>query len=155
MIAAKPADPIGRIIQSTVEFGRIMRHQLICAPGAQVNFVQIHALMVIGEQSGITMKELATGMHVTSPSATSLVNRLVKLKWVDRKHDTKNRKLVRLKLTPKGAAELKNKQEARAKVLRELFGFLSSTEQETLAAIHEKLIHAYHVSHSSLSPSRL
>lgn len=154
MIAAKPADPIGRIIQSTVEFGRIMRHQMMCAPGEQMNFVQIHALMVIAEQPGITMKELATGMHVTSPSATSLVNRLVKLKWVDRKHDTKNRKLVRLKLTAKGASELKAKQEARGKILRELFGYLSSTEQETLAAIHEKLIHAYHSSSSRHSPSR-
>lgn len=146
-------DPIGRIIQSTVEFGRIMRQQMFCAPGAHVNVVQVHALMVIGEQPGITMKELAGQMHVTSPSATSLINRLVLLKWVDRKHDTKNRKLVRLKLTQKGVVELRRKQEMRATVLRRMFSQLSEKEQETLAALHEKLLRSYQHSSSS-SPLR-
>ncbi|MSR86879.1 MarR family transcriptional regulator, partial [Candidatus Peribacteria bacterium] len=68
--------------------------------GCGANLLHIHSLFLISEQEGLTMKEIAKSLHITSPSATSLVNRLVDMKWVGREHDTENRKLVRLRLTP-------------------------------------------------------
>ncbi len=144
-------DPIDRIIESTFEFGRIMRHRMMSCEqrgAGVVNFLQMHALMIVSEQKGITMKELANSLHVSSPSATSLVNRLVKLRWVGRRRDPDNRKLVRLRILPVGSSMLRSKFRERQKVVRELFRLLSVDEQNTLAAIHEKLISQYQHAHS-------
>lgn len=143
-------DSIDRLIDSTYDFGRIMRQQMLgqISKGKQVNFLQLHALFLISEQEGLTMKELAKLLHVSSPSATSLVNRLVRTDWVHREHDETNRKLVRLRLTPAGKKVLREKHEQRRQILREVFSFLSKAEQEQLARIHEKLGKSFH-SHSS------
>lgn len=135
-------DPIDRLISSTFEVSRIMRQHL-CDSGNKVNFLQIHALLIISDQKGITMKELASALHITSPSATTFVDRLVKLGWVERKADPKNRKLVRLSLTRTGTAALHQVHAERSKVVRTLFSFLTSREQELLAEIHEKILRRY------------
>ena len=85
------------------------------------------------------MKELAKSLHVASPSATSLINRLVKMQWVGRMHDEKNRKLVRLSLTPLGKRILREKHDRRREVLRSIFSLLTPSEQAQLARLHEKL----------------
>src|SRR5438874_2022493 len=94
----KEKDPIDRIIESTYEFGRIMRQQMFEGNKgtSAMNFLQMHALLLISDREGLTMKQLAESLHVSSPSATSLANRLVKMQWIGRMHDEKNRKLVRL-----------------------------------------------------------
>ena len=140
---SQPKDPIDRIIESTYEFGRIMRQHMLCNPktGEATNPLQLHALFLISEQEGMTMKELANLLHVSSPSATSLVNRLVKVQWVGRMHDDRNRKLVRLWLTPLGKRVLKEKHDQRRAAFRGIFSLLTSSEQLQLAELHEKLRH--------------
>ncbi len=134
-------DPLDRLIDSTYDFGRIMRRLMIGGMGAGkgANLLQIHALFVISEQEGMTMTDFAKSLHVSSPSATSLMNRLVKMQWVERMHDDVNRKLVRLWLTPLGKRVLREKNERRREVLRHIFGMLTVAEQEQLARLHEKL----------------
>jgi DNA-binding MarR family transcriptional regulator len=146
-------DPIDRIIESTYDFGRFMRHQMMSEMHGQkpVNFLQMHALFIISESEGMTMKALAKALHISSPSATSLANRLVRMQWVTRLHDTANRKLVRLRMTPLGKKILREKNDRRREVLRRVFSFLTPSEQAQLARLHEKLsskLHLYlHSSH--------
>lgn len=132
---------IDRLIDSTYDFGRIMRQQMICGMklGGGANLLHIHTLFLISEQEGVTMKELATSLHISSPSATSLANRLVKMRWVDRRHDEENRKLVRLGLTTLGKKILRENHERRRSVLRHIFSHLTQAEQAQLARLHEKL----------------
>lgn len=138
-------DPLDGLIDSTYDFGRIMRQIMMARlssgsrGGKGQNLLHIHALFLISEQEGMTMKEIATSLHVSSPSATSLINRLVKMKWVRRKHDAHNRKLVRLWLTPLGKRILKEKHDRRHDILRHIFGHLSPAEQRQLTRLHEKL----------------
>lgn len=101
---------------------------------------QIHALLIIQEREGLTMKELAMMMHVTSPSATSFVDRLVKLGYVERIHDPGNRRLVRLSITEKGALMLKNKIAERRKMFGELLRVLPESDQRILSEILRKLL---------------
>lgn len=134
-------DAIDRLIDSTWEFGRVMRRMMLGAQGgeARVNPLHLHALFLVGDRPGLTMKEFAAGMHVTSPSATSLVNRLVKVSLVRRAHDRQNRKLVRLILTTEGERMLREKDAKRRRILRGIFGLLTVSEQRQLALLHEKL----------------
>ncbi len=135
-------DPLDRLIESTYDFGRFMRQQMMggMSTGKGGNLLHVHTLFLISEQRGMTMKELAQSLHVSSPSATSLVDRMVKMQWVARMHDEKNRKLVRLTLTPLGKRILKQKHDMRRNVLRHIFGLLTVAEQLQLTRLHEKLI---------------
>ncbi|MEK7217947.1 MAG: MarR family transcriptional regulator, partial [Patescibacteria group bacterium] len=92
------------IIHLSFDLSRVIRHMMLCVheEGVHVNFLQIHALALIEQHPGMTMKELAEALRVASPSATSFVNRLVRGKLVSRVRDAKNRKLVRLTLTREG-----------------------------------------------------
>ena len=100
----------------------------------------MHALLFIQSKPGITMKELAGLLRVTSPSTTSFVDRLVKLGHVRRARDVTNRKLVRLYLTDEGETSLKVTMEKRRDMLLDILSVLSPSEQESLRTVMQKLI---------------
>lgn len=86
------------------------------------------------------MKDIAGLLGVTPPSATVIVDALVEGKLLAREHDTKDRREVRLQLTPKGAKLLTTATGCVSKQLAELFSRLSAEEHRQLIAIFEKLI---------------
>ncbi len=146
-------DPLDTIMSVTYELGRIFRHRMAAiAKGREgINFLQLHAMVIIHTQPGITMKELADQLHVTSPSATSFAQRLVKLKWVKRLRDDNNRKLVRLQVTQLGRGVVKAKQRKRKEVICGVLSLLDQKDQESLARILQTLFDRYT---RSIPPSR-
>lgn len=129
------------IIDSMFQLSRAMRHAMECNMKDQsINMLQFHAMLFLREHKGLTMSELARQMHVTSPTATSFINRLVRQKWVSRHSDPKNRKLVRLHLTGSGMTSLQKKMTEHRKIISGVFGLLSSSEQRQLLVIHKKLL---------------
>jgi DNA-binding MarR family transcriptional regulator len=128
------------IAQLTFDLGRCLRQKMLQCSDSGMHIPQMHALLFIQSHPGITMKELATMMRVTSPSATSFVDRLVKLGHVRRASDATNRKLVRLHLTEDGAESLKHTMADRRKMLLHILSVLSPADQESLKSIMQKLI---------------
>lgn len=138
------------IISTTYDLMRALRHNLACADGgAPVNFLQMHALAVIDAKSGITMKELADMLHVTSPTATSFVERLVKGGFVLRDHDPDNRKLVRLRVTDSGREEFTRQKSLRTSAIKSVLSVLTQSELDALSQILEKLHQAQTAQKSS------
>ncbi|HVW66158.1 MAG TPA: MarR family transcriptional regulator [Candidatus Peribacteraceae bacterium] len=132
-------DAPDRIITLWMQITRLLHQRMVHlrkgkGPSA-LNPMQIHALIIIKEHDGLTMKEFAQFLHVTSPSATSFANRLVRLKWIKRIADKKNRKLVRLRLTDAGTKVITTKMKEHTKVMRELFELLSGSDQEEFVRI--------------------
>ena len=128
------------IIQATFEIGRVLRRRMMSANGKDIHMGQLHALAFIKAKNGITMKELAASMMVTSPSATSFIDRLATLGYVRRVADTTNRKLVRLAITPEGLKVLKRKTAEKKKMFMELFTPLSVADQKSLLTILHKVL---------------
>lgn len=122
-------DVTAGIIQSTFDIGRMMRAKMMSSAPNGMHMGQIQALLFIHEHKGVTMTELAQMLHVKSPTATSFVSRLHRMKLVTRSHDAKNRKLVRLSLTIKGQRMLKEKFAERKKMVASLLNALSVKEQ--------------------------
>ena len=106
---AKRDTTADQLLKLSFGIGRAMRRRFALSHvgGAGVNFLQVHALMLLSEQPGMMMKEFARSLNVTPPSATSFVDRLVRLGWVLRARDRSNRKLVRLHVTGKGREALR------------------------------------------------
>jgi len=135
-------DSLDRIIDLTFELRRTCRQKMSCGPKETegVNFAQVHALLLIEKQPGMTMKELAKALHITSPSATSFVSRLEKSHWVERYHDPLNRRLVRLRMSPTGKKLLHVKMSKRRNELKDILRLLPAKDQIALARILKHLL---------------
>jgi DNA-binding MarR family transcriptional regulator len=133
------ADTTSQIIETTFRMGRVLRSTMGTCPH-DVHIAQLHAIAFIEAKQGLTMKELAEMLLVTQPSATSFVNRLVGMGLVRRVHDPKNRRLVRLTVTPRGSTLLKKKMAEKREAVGSMLSGLSVPEQEQLLALMQKMI---------------
>lgn len=134
---------IEKIIASTFELQRAIKKKMMnMDPAAGVNLHQMHTLRFIDEQPKLTMSKLADTLHISQASATPLIARLQKMGLVQRKTDPKNRKLVRLVLTPKGKEQLKKAFQMCQKQLKEIFSFIPKKDQPVFARILAELLSA-------------
>lgn len=129
----------GQIFQATFGVGRWLRSKMLVCATDGVYLPQMHALIFIRERKGITMKELAHAFQVTSPSATALVDRLQGMGLVRRKHDSRNRKLVRLFITKDGEKVLRRKMAFTKQMIAGMLAGLSSGDQTTLLSLLRKV----------------
>ncbi len=138
-------DTPSKLTTLTLEFSRGLRqymHQ--CIKDDKANFLQIHALALIADHKGMTMKQFAEHMKITSPSATSFIDRLVKLKWVRRVSSIKNRKTIRIALTPAGKKILVTKSKERAAFMRRIISLIPAEDQKHLERIFTHLNNHLH-----------
>jgi DNA-binding MarR family transcriptional regulator len=86
-------------------------------PG-HLTFVQMRVLWLLKSKGPRTMGEVAQMLAVTGPTATAIVNRLVSRGYVGRERDKSDRRVVNLRLRPKGTALLA----ARRRLFKERVG---------------------------------
>ncbi len=133
-------DYAGQAISLMFGVSRIMRSKMTAGGKDHMNWAQIHALCAIEARDGITMKELAQILMVTAPTATAFVERLVRAKFVARATDPRNRKLVRLRITPAGARIVKTSVKHKQEHMRKFIATLPANDQRALVRILEKLL---------------
>ena len=135
-----PHDQAGKILQAAFTLGRLLRTKMASGKPDDLHMGQLHAMIFIAHQPGITMTDLAKILCVTSPTATSFVDRLVRMGFVTRGNDAKNRKLVRLKISPVGKRILTTKMREKKKVASLVLSSLSAKDQAQLLTILTKMI---------------
>lgn len=106
----------------------------------QVSMVHGHILRFVAEQKGVTMKTLAAHLHVTPPSATSMTEGLVTKGWLARETDAKDRRVVRVLVTPQGRAVMRKVRASLAREWGQLLDSLNSKERKYLEEFSEHLI---------------
>src|SRR6266576_2561990 len=82
---------------------------------AQLSVLQIQALFFLKQNKNAQMSEIAEHFHIELPSATSLLNKLNQMDFVERNADPNDRRLVRIVLSKKGEAVLKQAMDERNK----------------------------------------
>lgn len=68
----------------------------------EISFVQMNLMRVLGENPGRTVGEVAAYMNVSYPAATKTIDKLVRLGFVKRKEDNRDRRIAHLQLTHQG-----------------------------------------------------
>ena len=103
------------------------------------SFLQLEVLSYVKEKKKPFMKEVACFLSITPPSATPIIERLVKLGMLERSLDKDDRRAIRLSLTLKGQKILKNEFEKVSIHMRKTLMILSNKEQKDLVGIFQKL----------------
>lgn len=80
-------------------FGRHMNNVL---EDEGINVPQYMAMISLSGLGETTMSDLSRSLHVTMGASTNIVDKLVRGGYVSRVRDTEDRRVVRVKLEPKG-----------------------------------------------------
>ncbi|MEZ5829969.1 MAG: MarR family transcriptional regulator [Dongiaceae bacterium] len=109
------------------------------------------ALVVVGQESGLSIDRLSKILRLSQPGTVRLVDRLAAAKLVERKTGT-DRRSVALRLTEAGHRQVKSLLVGRQHALSEALRGLDDWERSTLAAIAAKVLRG--VEHSEVECDR-
>jgi DNA-binding MarR family transcriptional regulator len=107
------------------------------------SFLQLETLGYVKDNKKPLMKEVAGFLSITPPSATPLINRLVKLGMLERCFDKNDRRAIRLSITPKGQKMLKKEIEKISIQMQKTLVMLNYKEQKNLVEILQKIQKVY------------
>ena len=102
--------------------------------GLDFTLSEIKALAAFRGDGEYTMGELSKNAQVAMPSMTEMVDKLEERGIAERYRDTTDRRVVKVKLTPKGKRLRKEFMRKRLNDLKKMFGTLSKEEFDDLIA---------------------
>ncbi|MGH7927878.1 MAG: MarR family winged helix-turn-helix transcriptional regulator [Candidatus Binatia bacterium] len=100
---------------------------------------QFYVLATIGYAGGLPFGEIGAKMMVTVSNLTGIVNRLEQKNLVLRKRDERDRRVVHVVLTEKGAKLYRNTIPLFEKSISAIFASVDRTQQKELSALLRKL----------------
>jgi len=110
------------------------------ATGGGLTPTQYEALIFVNRHGGCSAKSLAEGLHISIPSSTRLVDRLVRKGLMDRREGDADRRLVRLSVTDAGRRALAAVHEARIARLEGALETFDPAERAQLFGLFERLL---------------
>jgi DNA-binding MarR family transcriptional regulator len=113
-----------------------------------ITFAQMRIMWILGDKGKLSMSQIAEMTDVSRATISSVVDRLVKSKFVSRIRDEKDRRVVRLRLIGKGKKFIQTHKRLRRKRMAQLLENLSACEQERLVLCFEELNSLISKSHS-------
>ncbi len=105
----------------------------------QIHPSEIHTIAAIGDHPGCNMSELAGELGIAKPSVSEIVQKMEAKKLIARYKLLKNRKEVRLKLTPKGLTAYKGHAEFHADMYSEIYSHMKKLPEEALREFKDTL----------------
>lgn len=102
---------------------------------------QLDALLAVAGEDGITMGELCQRMYLACSTVTDLVDRMERGGLVARERDPHDRRVVRLRVLPRGYQVLEAVLEERRRYLAGVLARLDEGELERLAASLRRVYH--------------
>lgn len=108
----------------------------------QITVQQFVALSYLSCQKGsavATMSEIAKALHVTMPAATGVVDRLIREGYCVRSGDPKDRRIIRVKITPKAESLVEKIYRQRKEMIIRIFGKLERRDRDEYLRILTKV----------------
>lgn len=105
--------------------------------------LRVHVLEYILSNKNTGMNELAKFLAITPPSATSIVNKLVRGGILARVADKSDRRKVLLAVTPKGKKMLESGKRHIEEHMGKIFSVLNNHELDQFISLMKKLVEAH------------
>jgi len=106
------------------------------------SMLRIEVIQLIKDEQP-TMKRIAEYLHVKAPSATSLINSLVKAGYIKRIKDSHDRRMIQMRITEKGDQFLKDGLKQMTKKLKEVLLKLRQEQIDNFIQIIEEINNTY------------
>jgi DNA-binding MarR family transcriptional regulator len=137
-----PTDPKTIQLAEVIFKGsRMMReHMGFKSEVGNLSMLQMQVLLFVKQRPSAHMREIADNFKIELPSATSLIDTLSKAKLVDRKIDSRDRRIVRINLTTQGKELLAQAVKERTKKIANILSYLSNEDKSDLLRIMQKLL---------------
>ena len=97
-------------------------------------------LMYVAERGPVTMKNIASWLHITPPSASALVDKLVRKKLLARVEKDDDRRTVHVMLGGEAHKLFKSLREKKITIFKKMFSKLDENEKEKLVCLIKKCI---------------
>lgn len=101
---------------------------------------QTELLYILSRAKELTIKQIAAAMYITSSAATQMVESLVNQGLLERTDDPKDRRVVRVRLTPKGRVNFSKFKKSHLNYVDAVLKKLSTEELKFIIKIREKII---------------
>jgi DNA-binding MarR family transcriptional regulator len=134
-------DQINQIMSLIFTVRNLMHDKIAQKNNKKTSFLQMITLRFIKHKKP-TMKEIADYLTITAPSATSLVNSLMKDEVVKREEEKEDRRIVRIVMTQRGEVYLKKGMDCMLEKFKKNLEALNQKEQVELAKILGKLVNS-------------
>lgn len=119
--------------------GRLLRARVV-EGGFSASYLHIATLRYVAEKKQPLMREIAQYLHIAPPSATSLVNTLVKHGEIRRTKDKNDHRVVRLEVTAQGHKTLDNTTRRKHDLIQEVIEKLNGRERMELINVLKKIM---------------
>lgn len=106
---------------------------------AELTFTQLSTLAVIRDHGEVSLKELAEAMQVSSPSASTMVDKLVDMKAIRREHSKVDRREVRVSLSPLGAKAVATLEQIMLESLIELLEAIGPDHAQQWYEVYQRI----------------
>lgn len=100
---------------------------------------QVHTLMWLGEDGPLSMGDLARRIGITEKTMTGVIDRLERNGHVERARGESDRRVVRVRLTRKGAATQGRLHEKLEGSIAELLSYVEPADRGALIRIFERI----------------
>ena len=96
----------------------------------KITMAQFIVLDALVRENELRMTDIARLMNVTTAAMTGIVERLVRDRYVIRMNDAEDRRIIKVKPTPRGNKIVKSMADQRKKMWGRVFGIISQPERE-------------------------
>ena len=104
-----------------------------------ITIPQYQALLILNRRGELSMSGMAGALCITTAAATSLVDNLTRQKLVSRRRSVKDRRVVRVSLTPRGGEVLDGVKDEMYRLILSVMEKLSPRERITWVELYEKI----------------
>jgi DNA-binding MarR family transcriptional regulator len=120
-----------------------VKHQVDEFEKLKITLPQFFVLELVNRQGEAKMSDLAKFVNVTTAAMTGIVERLFKNGYVLRVDEPDDRRIIKIKLTSKGAKMVKDMIQKRKDITIKMFGSITQEEREEylniLTHVHDHL----------------
>ena len=107
----------------------------------EITLPQLRTLEYLSRIEGCLMSETAKYLGISRPAATGLVDRLITQRLIEREYNEKDRRVIKIKITPKGKKIVSSIWEQKRRSFIKVFSKISGQEREQYIRIMEKIAH--------------
>jgi DNA-binding MarR family transcriptional regulator len=104
-----------------------------------LSLAQFHVLLWLNQHGPQTLSDLAHALHISAPSASSLVDRLEDAGYVTRERDRQDRRVVHVGISEAGKAAAEEMMGVKRDHMREVLGVMTEDELRTVLAFIDTL----------------